>query len=135
MKKLITALSIVAAMAFAVPAVAKEDPMKVPGAKTINAMQAKKLFDQGVIFVDVRRDKIFAKGRIPDAVHIEMRKVYNQQTLGEHVKLNQKVVIYYDGTCKRCYKAVEQAVSWGFAKVYYFRDGYDAWVGAGYPVE
>lgn len=114
----------------------KISPVKVPGAKTVNAQQAKKLFDQGVIFVDVRKNKDFAAGRVPDAVHIELKKVYNKSTLGEHVKNNQKVVIYCNGhSCLRSSKAAQKAVAWGFKKVYYFRDGFPAWKKSGYPVE
>ncbi|MDH5180966.1 MAG: rhodanese-like domain-containing protein [Gammaproteobacteria bacterium] len=114
----------------------KISPNTVSGAKTVNAQQAKKLFDQGVVFVDVRSDKDFAAGRIPDAIHIELKKVYSKNTLSEHVKPGQKVVIYCNGhSCLRSAKASEQAVSWGYKNVYYFRDGYPAWKKSGYPVE
>lgn len=134
-----TTLLAMSSLAFA-PASAlagkKISPEKVSGAKTISARQAKKLFDQGVIFVDVRSNKDYAAGRVPDAVHIELKKVYNENTLGEHVKKGQKVVIYCNGhSCLRSAKASKKAISWGFKNVYYFRDGYPAWKKSGYPVE
>ncbi|MDH5408597.1 MAG: rhodanese-like domain-containing protein [Gammaproteobacteria bacterium] len=133
-----TALVMTLALAFGTSSHAgkKISPKVVPGAKTVNAQQAKKLFDQGVIFVDVRKDKDFAAGRVPDAVHIELKKVFNKGTLGEHVKQNQKVVIYCNGhSCLRSAKAAEKAVAWGFKKVYYYRDGFPSWKKSGYPVE
>lgn len=103
----------------------KSSPKSISGAKTVNAKQAKQLFDKGVIFIDVRKDKDFAAGRVPDAVHIELKKVYNDSTLGQHVKKNQAVVIYCNGhKCTRSSKAAKQAVAWGYKKVYYYRDGF-----------
>jgi rhodanese-related sulfurtransferase len=61
-------------------------PKTIPGVKTVNAKEAKKLFDQGVIFVDLRSKRDFAAGRVPDAVHIEFHDVYSEATLGQHVK-------------------------------------------------
>jgi len=114
----------------------KISPKVINGAKTVNAQQAKKLFDQGVIFVDVRKDKDFAAGRVPDAVHIDLKKIYNKDTLAKHVKKDQPVVIYCNGhKCIRSAKASEMAVAWGYKKVYYYRDGFPSWKKSGYPVE
>lgn len=133
-----TTIIMMLSLAFApgVHAGKKISPKAISGAKTVNAMQAKKLFDKGVIFVDVRKDKDYAAGRVPDAVHIELKKVYNENTLGEHVKKNQAVVIYCNGhKCTRSAKAAEKAVAWGYKKVYYYRDGFPSWKKSGFPVE
>ena len=106
------------------------------GATSVSAAEAKALFDKGVIFVDVRSDKDWGAGRIPDAVHIELKKVLNEETMGKEVKKDQEVVIYCNGpSCLRSSKACVKAVGWGYKKVYYFREGYPAWKSAGYPVE
>ncbi len=111
-------------------------PMEVSGAKTVTASEAKALFDAGVIFVDVRKDSDWEAGRIPDAVHIELKKKFSTDTLGEEVKKEDKVVIYCNGEkCLRSSKAAAQAVAWGYTNVYYFRDGFPAWKSAGYSVE
>ncbi len=109
---------------------------EVSGATTIDAAQAKSMFDEGVFFVDVRKDSDWEAGRIPDAIHIELKKVFSDATLGEEVAKDQKVVIYCNGEkCLRSSKAAAQAVGWGYSNVYYFRDGFPAWKAAGYPVE
>lgn len=114
----------------------KVAPLNVGGAVTVDARKAKTLFDKGVVFVDVRKDKDYATGRIPDAVHIELKKVYNQENLGKHVKPRDLVVFYCDGqNCLRSFRAAERAVTWGYSRVHYFRDGLPAWKSAGYPVE
>lgn len=115
---------------------AKVSPQEVAGASTIDASEAKKLFDQGVVFVDVRKDSDWEAGRIPNARHIELKKVLSEDTLGKAAKKDQAVVIYCNGpSCKRSSKACVKAVAWGYSKVYYFREGFPAWNAAGYSVE
>jgi rhodanese-related sulfurtransferase len=127
------------ALAFALTGVAnakKVSPEAVDGATSVSAAEAKALFDKGVLFVDVRSDKDWGAGRIPDAEHIELKKVYNEDSLGKVAKKGEEVVIYCNGpSCLRSSKACVQAVGWGYSKVYYFREGYPAWKAAGYPVE
>ncbi len=114
----------------------KVSPEAVEGATIIDAAKAKELFDQGVIFIDVRKDKDWEAGRIPDAVHIELKKVLSAETLGKEVKQDEPMVIYCNGaSCMRSSKASAKAVSWGFTKVYYFRLGFPAWKAAAYPTE
>jgi len=125
-------------LALAMPAAnaAKASPATVEGATTVDAARAKALFDKGVTFVDVRKDKDWDAGRVPGARHIELKKVLSDATLSEAVKKDQEVVIYCNGPkCMRSSKACAKAVSWGFKKVYYFREGFPAWQTASYPVE
>lgn len=114
----------------------KVSPISVNGAKSVNATEAKALFDKGVIFLDVRKDKDWNAGRIPDAIHIELKKKLNEDSIGKEIKKSEEVVIYCNGeSCMRSSKASAMAVGWGYSKVYYFRDGFPAWKAAGYPVE
>lgn len=130
-------LAMVSLMSSGVMAEEKISPLTVKGAPTVDAAQAKALFDKGVVFVDVRSDKDWGAGRIPDAVHLELNKVFNEATLVQAISAKDKpVVMYCNGhSCMRSSEAAEKAVGWGFTKVYYFRDGYPAWKSAGYPVE
>lgn len=113
-----------------------DSPLSIDGAITINTEQAKKLFDEEVIFIDVRKDKDWAAGRIPGAEHLELKKVFAEAPLNELVKKDDKVVIYCNGPkCLRSSIASAKAVKWGFTKVNYFRDGIPAWIEAKYPVE
>ena len=133
-----TAIMVITTVAFAptaVMAAKKTSPKKVNGAVTIDAKKAKQLFDKGVVFIDVRKDKDYAAGRVPDAIHIELKKVYSKDSLAKAAKMNQPVVIYCNGhSCMRSSKAAEKAVSWGYKNVY-FRDGFPSWKSSGYPVE
>lgn len=117
-------------------AVAATSPTSVPGTTTVNAAEAKALFDKGVIFVDVRTDKDWQGGRIPDAVHLEVKSAFDEAALAGLVQKGDPVVIYCNGeSCLRSSEASEKAVKWGYTKVYYFRDGFPGWKAANYPVE
>lgn len=111
-------------------------PETVHGAETISVEKAKSLFDKGVVFVDVRKDKDWDAGRIPGAVHIESKKAFTDASLGEVAKKDQEIVLYCNGPkCHRSYNSTVKAVDWGYSKVYYYRDGFPSWQSAGLPVE
>jgi rhodanese-related sulfurtransferase len=113
---------------------AEVSPFEIPGATTIDAATAKALRDRGVPFVDVRGDASWDLGHIPGAVHLELKKVFSEARLSGIVTKDQEVVILCGGPkCLRSSKACAKAVSWGFEKVYYFRDGVPGWKAAGYP--
>lgn len=132
-KKLLT---MIAGMVFAVTAFAATSPENVEGATTVDSAAAKALFDKGVAFVDIRKNSDWQAGRIPDAIHIELKKVFSEETLGNEVAKGDEVVFYCNGhNCMRSSEASKKAVSWGYTKVYYYRDGFPAWKAAGYPVE
>lgn len=111
-------------------------PENVAGATTIDGATAKKMFDQEIAFVDVRKNSDWDAGRIPGAIHIELKKVLNAEALGAEVKKDEAVVIYCNGPkCMRSSEACVKAVGWGFSKVYYYRAGFPDWKSNGYPVE
>jgi rhodanese-related sulfurtransferase len=114
----------------------KISPMQVDGATTVNSVEAKALFDKGVIFVDVRSDKDFDAGRIPDALHLNSKTNFSDGSLSNEIGKADGVVLYCNGeSCLRSSYTSSMAVGWGFSKVYYYRDGYPAWKLAGFPVE
>ena len=111
-------------------------PEAVPGATTIDTTTAKALFDTGVVFIDVRTDTDWEAGRIPGALHLELKHVYSVESLGTIVAKDQAMVVYCNGIqCPRSSEAATKAVVWGFSKVYYYRLGFPDWQAAGYPVE
>lgn len=138
MKKLLAGAA-VALMSLSGPIAAAEEkvsPETVAGATTVDTVQAKALFDKGVPFIDVRSDKDYQAGRIPDAVHLELKGNFDAAKLGAVVSKDKDVVFYCNGTsCMRSSEASEQAVGWGYTKVHYFRLGFPAWKEASYPVE
>lgn len=111
-------------------------PETIDGTTKVTASEAKKLFDEGVLFVDARSDKDWAAGRVPDAVHLNVKSTFTEAALLEEITKNDPVVIYCNGLkCLRSTAASKKAVSWGFKKVYYFRTGFPSWKEAGYAVE
>ena len=98
MKKLFAAVLLMVGVVFSYPTLAaKVSPSEVPGATTIDTSMAKKLFDGGVLFVDVRKDSDWDAGRVPNAAHLELKKVLNERELAKIVAKDKPVVIYCNG--------------------------------------
>ena len=117
-------------------ALAAESPTSVAGATTVDAAAAKTLFESGALFVDPRRDSDWDAGRIPGAVHLELKKVFSEEALAAECAKDEPVVFYCNGPkCARAAAASEKAVGWGYTKVHYFRDGFPAWTAAGNATE
>ena len=113
-----------------------QSPEHVDGAITTSVLEAKKLFDQGVVFIDVRNPRYFAKAHIPKAIHLDFKYNFDESILDGVVAKDQKIVIYCSGVkCSRSYRASEKALSWGFTKVYYFRGGIAEWKKMGFDTE
>ena len=130
--------TLIAASVFALafPVAAEVSPMQVDGAVTVDTAAAKALFDQQIAFVDVRKDSDWDAGRIPGAIHLDIKGKYTADALGAEVQKDEPVVVYCNGeSCLRSSDAAKMAVNWGFGKVHYYRDGFPAWKAAGNPVE
>jgi rhodanese-related sulfurtransferase len=114
----------------------KVSPETVDGATTVSTEEAKKLFDQGITFIDVRSNRDWEAGRIPGAIHIELKHEFNEESLGAVVAKNQAVVIYCNSIgCMRSSHASQKAVAWGYTKIYYYRLGFPDWKRAGYAIQ
>jgi rhodanese-related sulfurtransferase len=111
-------------------------PEQVEGAISTSVVQAKELYDQGAVFVDVRNPRLYTKKHIPGALHLDLKHDFDEEKLAAIAEKNQPIVIYCSGViCSRSYRASEKAVSWGYSKVHYFRGGIAEWKKAGHPVE
>ena len=136
MKTITRLIGIALLTLFAGTTFAKESPMNVEGATTVDTAKAHELFNQEVAFVDARKDSDWDAGRIPGAIHLDVKKALNENALAAEVKKDEPVVFYCNGhSCMRSSKASAMAVGWGWKKVYYYRDGFPAWKAAGNPVE
>ena len=114
----------------------KVSPEHVAGATTINTVEAKNMFDRGAIFLDVRSNRDWEAGRIPGSKHLELKKIYSQETLAEIASPEDTLVIYCNSTgCTRSAKACKKAVSWKYKNVYYYRLGFPEWQSNGYAIE
>jgi len=110
-----------------------QSPEYIEGAITISVLDAKKLFDLGVIFIDVRNSRFYTKAHIPNAIHMDFKYGFNESILNAVAEKNQKIVIYCSGVvCSRSYRASEKALNWGFTNVHYFRGGFAEWKMQGY---
>ena len=78
----------------------KISAMTVDGANSVSTEQAKKLFDDGTLFVDVRSTKAWNAGRISDAVLLDIKSNFSEQSLlaeakkechGYHQKCSGKI--------------------------------------------
>jgi rhodanese-related sulfurtransferase len=130
MKTLILAFTLVT-MQFVISPTQAADNGKIVEPET-----AKELFDNGVLFVDVRNDDDYKNGHIPGAIHVNVRDSTFETKFVEVVKKDQEVVIYCRGiSCSRSRLAISKAKSLGFEKLYYFKEGFPGWKFAEYPIE
>jgi rhodanese-related sulfurtransferase len=136
--RLFMALGLVAAMSVQAQDqhLVDASPLSVPGTTAINSAQAKALFDKGAIFIDVRTKRAFDASRIPDAILLDLEAGFSREALAKVAKPNDEVIFYCQGEkCKRTAEASKLAVSWGYTRIYYYREGFPGWKSAGYPVE
>jgi rhodanese-related sulfurtransferase len=111
-------------------------PEHVEGSITTSVTEAKALYDKGVVFIDVRNPRLYAKGHIVDAHHLDLKNGFTEDAVAALVSRDEPLVIYCSGVkCSRSYRAVAKAVGWGFRQVHYFRGGIVEWREAGYPVK
>ena len=110
-------------------------PAEVPGATTIDGLRAKELMEQGAVVVDVRGSLDWAAGHIPGAVHLYLFNDFTEKALASFAAKSQPLVLYGQGANASpiAARAVARAVSWGYTKIYYFRDGLPGWKEAGHP--
>jgi len=102
----------------------------------VSTKTAKELFDNGVLFVDVRNGDDYKNGHIPGAIHVNVRDSTFEAKFVKVAKKDQEIVIYCRGSsCTRSPLAISKSMSLGFEKLYYFREGYPGWKSAGYPIE
>ena len=110
-------------------------PLGVTGAKTVNAFEAKALFDRDAIFIDVRNKEEWQVGHIEGAIHLDFQNDFAKLYRAKGVERETPIVLYCSSTnCLRSAYAAAVSVYWGFSNVYYFRSGFFAWMLEDYPV-
>ena len=111
-------------------------PLHAPGATTVSVDEAKWLYDEGVVFIDVRNPRLYARRHIPGAHHLDMKDGFTPETLAAVARKDQPIVIYSSGVkCRRAHKGAEFAAAWGYQNIYYFRGGIVDWRDVGFPLE
>lgn len=110
-------------------------PEQIAGAETIDVVDAERLHQAGVVFVDVRAPRLHKRQHIPDSVHLDLNSRFTEDELAQVVVKDQPFVVYCSGvTCTRSFRAVVRAVGWGYTQVKYFRGGVVDWRDAGLPL-
>jgi len=118
--------------------VARADaPETVIGAKTVDLEQAKELFDEGAVFIDVRDQQSWSLGHIEGSVNLdfnasEFAVLYISPDLDRTTP-----IVFYTSSALNIRSAMASffASNWGYTNVYYFREGFYSWMAADYPVE
>jgi len=106
----------------------------VDGAIEINAAEAKALYDNGIAFIDSGGKSVYGRGHIPGATNLFLHQVWDG--LADIVDQDAEVVFYCGGPgCHLAAHSSAQAITLGYARVYYFAGGFPAWEAAGYPIE
>ncbi|MBS3935722.1 MAG: rhodanese [Sulfuritalea sp.] len=146
----ISALLLPAFIAVFLPAsqaLANETPSSVPGVEIVNVAKAKELIAGGIKFYDVRVPADFADGHIKGAVSLPYTNASENKPDFDASKdvwaVNRlpanksEPILIYGNSPKgwRHYKASVLAARAGHTKVYWLRDGIDAWKAAGNPVQ
>ena len=109
---------------------------EVDGATRIDAVNAKKLYDQGAVFIDVRDAGSFARQHIPGAHNLDLNLDFELENLSQLISKEKPVVIQcWMEICSWAAYACAKAVLWDYRQVYYFAGGIHSWAAAGYPVE
>jgi len=107
----------------------------INGAKTVDAYQALTLFEKGATFIDVRDQFEYQLGHIRSALHLDLKRDFNDLYLIETLDRNIPIVIYCNSAhCYRSAVATFLAVAWGYENVHYFKDGYFTWMALDLPV-
>ena len=107
----------------------------IKGATSVDAYEALKLFESGATFIDVRDEFEFQLGHIRSAVHLDLKRDFNDLYLIETLDRNIPIVIYCNSAhCYRSAVATFLAVAWGYENVHYFKDGYFTWLALDLPV-
>jgi len=107
----------------------------IKGATSVDAYEALKLFESGATFIDVRDEFEFQLGHIRSAVHLDLKRDFNDLYLIETLDRNIPIVIYCNSAhCYRSAVATFLAVAWGYENVHYYKDGYFTWLALDLPV-
>ena len=104
-------------------------PMNIKGSITIDSKKAYDLYNQKVLFIDVRPTWMVQKqGRIKGAVNYYVRDITQNGLKKILPTKNTPAVIYCNGiSCSLSEEAIVKIAPLGYKNIYFYRDGYPAW--------
>jgi rhodanese-related sulfurtransferase len=101
--------------------------------REVGALRATQLINrQSAVLLDLREDKDYAAGHVPNAVHIPLSQLASRG--GELAKLTSRPLIAYCDRGNRSRNAGSALSKLGFAEVYTLRGGVRGWIDAGLPI-
>ena len=116
-------------------AVSKEAPSQIEGVRVIDVAQAAFLYSQGAVFIDVRKASDYRIGHIEGSVHLDFSEdefvlLYISGSLAR----DTPVVFYSESPLVNSGAMASYfAAAWGYENVYFFRDGFYAWLAVDHP--
>ena len=114
---------------------AQEAPGQIDGVLTINAKQAKRLYDAGALFIDVRPHEQWQAGHVDRSQNLDLRGSFRQLMMPGILEKKTPIVIYGNSTYHmRGAIGSYMAAIWGYENVFFLRDGYYGWLALDYPV-
>lgn len=114
-----------------------ESPMQIAGATTISPQEAKRLHENGAIFIDVRDRSAWDYGHISGAMHLNfvdgsLALLYVSEVVSKETPL----VFYCDNSLMpTAAMASFFAMNWGYRNIYFYRDGYFSWLASDFPID
>jgi rhodanese-related sulfurtransferase len=102
--------------------------------ESVDLENAKKLFDDGILFIDARLSEPYSNGHIQGAIPSNNYDNLLDELFFNH-SLDDPVVIYCDNSdCGLSEDLAVQLEMDGFSNLYVFKGGWGEWLKAGYPV-
>ncbi len=102
---------------------------------TVTLEQAKRLHELGATFIDTRSDDEWKIGHIDKALHYDFHNDLNELQNSIEIKKTTPLVFYCESSeCLKAAYASAVSLFWGYDQVFYFQDGYYAWLLKDYPV-
>ena len=103
---------------------------------TVNLQQAKRLYELGATFIDIRSQDAWQIGHIDKALHYDFYEDLNALKNNTNISKDTPLVFYCESSeCLQAAYASAVGLFWGYDKVFYFQDGYFAWLLKDYPVQ
>ena len=126
-----------------------DTPQELSGAIVVDVGAVARLAESGARVVDTRALHDFLAGHLPGAVHVDYRERSAREPafdpgeddapaflarLQKFAAKDRPVVFYCNGpSCWKSYKAAVAASRAGYRQVYWFRNGFSAWLQDGRP--
>lgn len=130
------AISLIASFAPCCCLLANANEIELREVVTVDVQQAKRLHDLGAVFIDIRGHDAWRIGHIDKALHFEFYQDLNSLKHSKTISKDTPLVFYCESSeCVTAAYASAVSLYWGFDQVFYFQDGYFAWLLKDYPIQ